>query len=147
MESDEQTAPLGSNDRRSKRQRESDDPVARYLGAVQAELMSIFWRRGDATVREVVDEVNQQRPLAYTGVMTMITRLWSRGLLSREPEGRGYRYTPAKSRDELLAELSNELIDRLLVDFGEIAVTQLGSRLGTLGPEQQRKLRRSRKTS
>lgn len=121
--------------------------MARYLGAVQAELMSIMWRRGNATVREVVDEVNHRRPLAYTGVMTMITRLWSRGLLSRAPEGRGYRYTPTKSRDELLAELSDELIDRLLADFGEIAVAQLGSRLGTLGPEQRRELRRSRASS
>ncbi len=135
-----------SNDRRPKRQRESDDPVARYLGAVQAELMGIVWRRESATVREVVDELNEQRPLAYTGVMTMITRLWSRGLLVRERDGRGFRYSPAMTRDELLARLSDELIDRLLVDFGDIAVTQLGARLENLDPERKGELRRSRKT-
>ncbi len=145
MDPDARPSSTAGNDRRPRRQRESDDPVARYLGAVQAELMAIFWRRGNATVREVVDELNQRRPLAYTGVMTMITRLWSRGLLARVPEGRGYRYTPQKTREELLADLSNELIDRLLTDFGEIAVAQLGTRLGTLGPVEQRKLRRSRK--
>lgn len=134
---------MADYDRRSKRQRESDDPLARYLGEVQADLMRIFWRRGDATVREVVDEVNEQRPLAYTGVMTLITRLWSRGLLVREAEGRGYRYRPAKTRDELLAELSDELIDRLLRDFGEIAVTQLGARL-EVEPKKPRRRGRSK---
>src|SRR3989442_4128138 len=35
-----------------------------------------------------------------------------RSLLEREPDGRGFRYWAAKSRDDFLAELSDELIDR-----------------------------------
>jgi len=42
-------------DRRPKRQRQSRDPVARYLGGLQAAVMEIFWRRESATVREVAD--------------------------------------------------------------------------------------------
>ena len=41
---------MPSFDRRSKRQRENDDPVARYLGSVQGEVMGIFWKRESATV-------------------------------------------------------------------------------------------------
>ncbi len=136
-------------DRRSRRQRESADPVARYLGGLYAEVMHVFWRRGDATVRDVLDELNAQRtqrPLAYTTALTMVSRLWSRGLLQREPEGRGFRYRPVKSRDELLAELSDELIDRLLADFGEIAIARLGARLEGLDPARAQKLRRARES-
>ena len=39
-------------DRRPRRQRQSRDPVARYLGDLQAAVMEIFWRRDSATVRE-----------------------------------------------------------------------------------------------
>lgn len=138
---------MPSFDRRSKRQRESRDPVARYLGDVQAAVMDIFWRREDRTVREVVEELNKRRKseLAYTTVLTVVSRLWSRGLLSREPEGRGFRYRPAKTREELLGELSDELIDRLFRDFGEIGVARLGTRLDGLDPKRKKKLSETRK--
>jgi hypothetical protein len=58
--------------------------------------------------------------------------LWTRGLLAPTREGRGFRYRPDKSREELLAELSDELIVRLLDDFGGIALAQLGARIDGL---------------
>lgn len=132
-------------DRRAQGQRETADPVARQLGERQAEVMSIFWRRGSATVREVLDELNQRQRLAYTTVMTLISRLWSRGLLEREPEGRGFRYRPTKTRDDFLRELSDALIDRLFADFGEVGLARLGERLDELDPRRRRRLRQTRK--
>lgn len=131
-------------DRRRHSQRESADAVARYLGDLQAEVLAVLWRLGDATVREVVGEMNanRRRELAYTTVLTIISRLSARGLLSRTAEGRGFRYRPTKSREELLAELSDELIDRLIDDFGEIALAQLGARMDGLDPERRRRLRK-----
>lgn len=136
---------MPSFDRRPKRQRQSRDPVARYLGDLQAAVMEIFWRRESATVREVADELNKKRSLAYTTVLTLVSRLWSRGLLRREPEGRGFRYWPARSRDDFLADLSDELIDRLFTDFGAIGVARVGERLNDLtAGERQRLTRRKR---
>jgi predicted transcriptional regulator len=142
---------MPSFDRRSKRQRANADPVARYLGGLQAEVMEIFWQRESATVREVVDELNKRRArrrkdqLAYTTVLTLISRLFARDLLVRAPEGRGFRYRAAQTREQLLAELSDELIDRLLDDFGEIAVARLGARLNNLDSQRVQKLKRARK--
>ena len=132
-------------DRRPKRQRQSRDPVARYLGDLQGAVMEIFWRRESATVREVADELNKRRSLAYTTVLTLVSRLWSRGLLAREPEGRGFRYRAAKSRDEFLAELSDELIDRLFADFGAIGVARLGERLNEFDAQQRQRPTRGKK--
>jgi len=136
---------MPSFDRRPKRQRQSRDPVARYLGDLQAAVMEIFWRRESATVREVADHLNSKRSLAYTTVLTLVSRLWSRGLLEREPEGRGFRYWAAKSRDDFLAELSDELIDRLFADFGAIGVARVGERLSELNERQRQALKRGRK--
>jgi predicted transcriptional regulator len=121
-------------ERRSKRQREAADPVARHLGGLQTEVMAVFWERDGATVRELVDALNARRrpKLAYTTVLTLATRLWQRGLLVREPEGRGFRYRAATDREGLLADLSDALIDQLFDDFGEIALARLDARLETL---------------
>ncbi len=143
---------MPSFDRRPRRQRASDDPIARYLGELQAEVMGIFWEDDSATVREVVDELNKRRRrrrkdgFAYTTVLTIVSRLYARELLDREPEGRGFRYYATTTRDEFLGELSDELINRLLDDFGEIAVARLGARLDDLDPRHRRKLKRERGT-
>ena len=123
---------------------------ARYFGELQAEVMSILWDRDSATVREVVEELNQRRrkrrkdEFAYTTVLTLVSRLYARDLLAREPEGRGFRYRAAKTREQLLGELSDELISRLLDDFGEIAVARLGERLEALDPARLKKLKQAR---
>jgi predicted transcriptional regulator len=136
---------MPSLDRRPKRQRRSRDPVARYLGDLQAAVMAIFWGRESATVREVADELNKKRQLAYTTVLTLVTRLWSRGLLTRTAEGRGFRYRAAKTRDDFLGELSDELISRLFTDFGSIGVARLGERLNELDVQERQRLTRGRK--
>src|SRR5712691_6134502 len=136
---------MPSFDRRPKRQRQSRDPVARYLGDLQAAVMEIFWRRESATVREVADELNKKRSLAYTTVLTLVSRLWSRGFLEREPEGRGFRYWPTSSRDDFLTDLSDELIDRLFTDFGAVGVARVGERLNELSAREKQRLTRGRK--
>ncbi len=100
----------------------------------------MLWQRGSGTVREVTDQLNKGRrkKLAYTTVLTLVTRLWQRELLEREPEGRGFRYRATGTRDELLARLSDELIDRLLDDFGEIAIARLDARVRAPGRRAKR---------
>ncbi len=135
-------------DRRPTRQRDSEDPVARYLGELQTEVMGVFWDHESATVREALEAMNKRRrrrKLAYTTVLTLVTRLWQRGLLEREAEGRGFRYRSTRSRDALLGEFSDELIDRLFDDFGEIAVARLGERLQQLDPARRKRLESARK--
>jgi predicted transcriptional regulator len=138
------------SDRRTRRQLASKDPVARELGPAQAEIMNVFWRSKSATVPELVAAINRKRSrkeaeLAYTTVLTFVQRLHRRGLLERVPEGRGFRYTPTRSREQLLASWSDELIDRLLSDYGEIGVARLDERMRALDGERKQKLRAARR--
>ncbi len=133
-------------DRRPERQRKSRDPTVRSIGQLQATVMDIFWKRDSATVREVVEALaRRRRPLAHTTVLTLVTRLWSRGLLTRVPEGRGFRYRAARTREQLLADLSDELIDRLFKEFGDIGLARLNEKLGELDTSSLRKLRKDAK--
>lgn len=130
-------------DRRPQRQRKGRDPVERSFGQLQATVLDIFWKRESATVREVADALaRRRRPLAHTTVLTLISRLWARGLLTREREGRGFRYSAARTREELLSDLSDELIDRLFKDFGDIGLARLTERLEELDRSSLKKLRK-----
>jgi predicted transcriptional regulator len=69
------------------------------LGPLERRLLEAVWARGNATVRELVEDGNTD--LAYTTLMTTLDRLFKKKLLVRQAEGRAYRYTPRFTRDEL----------------------------------------------
>lgn len=62
------------------------------------------WER-PATVREVLGDLVVDRKLAYTTVMTVMDNLHRKGVLSREPDGRAYRYSPVRTRADHTADL------------------------------------------
>jgi predicted transcriptional regulator len=82
------------------------------LGPLEERLLEVLWQRGNATVRDLVD--GACRDLAYTTVMTTLDRLFKKKLLSREAEGRAFRYTPRFSREELHREVAGEAFRQLL---------------------------------
>lgn len=82
------------------------------LGPLEERLLEALWARGDGTVREMVEDGCQD--LAYTTVMTTLDRLFKKSLLSREPEGRAFRYKPRFTREELHREVAGEAFRQLL---------------------------------
>ncbi len=104
----------------------------RFLGPLESAVMDRMWARRKATVREIVDDIGKRRDLAYTTVMTIMSRLHEKGLLVRERDGKGYLYRPAFSRDEHRARLSRELVRGLVDEFGDVALAQFAAELDTV---------------
>ncbi|MFF0450673.1 BlaI/MecI/CopY family transcriptional regulator [Streptomyces sp. NPDC004609] len=65
------------------------------------------WNR-PVTVREVLEDLQQDRSIAYTTVMTVMDNLHQKGWVRREVEGRAYRYTAVSTRAAYSAALMNE---------------------------------------
>jgi predicted transcriptional regulator len=82
------------------------------LGPLEERLLEALWTRGNATVRELIDEPCQD--LAYTTVMTTLDRLFKKKLLSREAEGRAFRYTALVTREQLHRDAAGEAFRQLL---------------------------------
>ena len=84
------------------------------LGPLEQRLLEALWERSNASVRELVDDNGVCRDLAYTTVMTTLDRLFKKNLLTRETEGRAFRYTPRLTREELHRELAGDAFRQLL---------------------------------
>ncbi len=65
------------------------------------------WNR-PVTVREVLLDLQSERDIAYTTVMTVLDKLFRKGWLRREQAGRAYRYEPVSSREAYTAALMND---------------------------------------
>ena len=83
----------------------------RRFGELEAVIMERLWeRRRPTLVREIVDDLRDDRPLAYTTVMTVMENLHRKGWLRRERDGRAWRYEPTGSRSSYTAELMNDAL-------------------------------------
>ncbi|MFK7778984.1 MAG: BlaI/MecI/CopY family transcriptional regulator [Gimesia sp.] len=83
-----------------------------HLTKCELEVMDVVWRKGRATVQEVVDSL--ERPLAYTTVMTTLKILdETRGAVRRMKEGRAYVYEPTISREKISRSMAADLTQRL----------------------------------
>ena len=87
-------------------------PSGTQLGPLEQQVLRELWSRGSGTVRELLESENMV--LAYTTVMTTMDRLYKKGLLNREAEGRAYRYFPRHTPDEMRRNAAVEGIRQLL---------------------------------
>jgi predicted transcriptional regulator len=83
----------------------------RQFGELEAVIMDRLWERGRPTlVREVLDDLREDRPLAYTTVMTVMENLYRKGWLRRHRDGRAWRYEPVGSRSGYTAALMSNAL-------------------------------------
>jgi predicted transcriptional regulator len=92
------------------------------LGPLESEVMDTVWKLGEATVRDVHEELSPRRDLAYTTIMTTMARLASKGLLERDTSGLAHRYRPTVSREEYARSTVTSVVDWLLDAFPEPAM-------------------------
>jgi len=83
----------------------------RGFGELETVIMHMVWDHGrPVTVRELFDELAQERAIAYTTVMSTMDNLHRKGWLVRTKDGKAYRYTATASREEYSARLMQEAL-------------------------------------
>lgn len=83
--------------------------VPRQLGDLEDAVMTRVWQwNRPVTVREVLEDLQRERSIAYTTVMTVMDNLHQKGWVRREVAGRAYRYTAVSTRAAYAAALMNE---------------------------------------
>lgn len=78
----------------------------RRLGELEAVVMDRLWAiNRSATVRDVLEQLQQERRVASTTVMSTLDNLYQKRFLDRERDGRAYRYRTLTTRAAYRAEL------------------------------------------
>lgn len=107
--------------------RTGQDGIKLSLFDLEAEIMEIVWdlNQSHFTVSDVVEVISSNRDVAYTTIMTTISRLFEKGLLEREKVGRKYQYRALQSRQEYIVQLTKDVIQQLPPIGQQAAISML----------------------
>ena len=75
--------------------------------------MDVVWSKQlvSFAVGDVLAILEKQRDIAYTTVMTTVTRLYEKGILERERDGKRYLYSPKLTREVFMESTAREVLD------------------------------------
>ena len=77
-------------------------------------IMQIVWNNTPPVARSTIEkELDDEKQLAPSTIITFLNRLCEKGFLSLERKGRTNYYTPLVSRRSYLAQESRSILDRL----------------------------------
>ncbi|MCT9110760.1 BlaI/MecI/CopY family transcriptional regulator [Streptomyces mirabilis] len=111
--------------------------MPRPLGELEDAVMTRVWKwNRPVTVREVLEDLQQERSIAYTTVMTVLDNLHQKGWVRREAEGRAYRYEAVSTRAAYSAALMNDAWSQ-----SDNPAAALVAFFGMMSEEQRRALR------
>lgn len=83
----------------------------RGFGELESVIMELVWDCSDpVTVREIFEQMQRDRTIAYTTVMSTMDNLHRKGWLDRVKDGKAYRYVATASREEYSARLMREAL-------------------------------------
>jgi len=86
--------------------------VGSALGKLEKTVLEEAWRRGRVSASDIYRAFGERT--AYTTWMTTLDRLYKKGLLKREKEGRAYFYTPSLTREEFERGVAEDVLEGLL---------------------------------
>jgi len=106
--------------------------------------MEVVWAEGEATVRAVMDELNERtpKPRAYTTYMTTLARLHRKGVLTRRREGKTDHYRAALTREEYADARAAAEVEALVDEYGDVALSHFARQVERLDPKRYKALQR-----
>jgi BlaI family transcriptional regulator, penicillinase repressor len=79
----------------------------------ELELLRILWEKQPATVREIYEALNTERPSGYTTVLKLLQIMTAKGLVVRDEANRAHVYRSAISQDAMQSRILKDLSVRL----------------------------------
>lgn len=102
-------------------------PKMEHPTPAELDVLQILWDRGESTVREVMNilEETRGRQRAYTSVMSLMNVMAEKGLLKRRPQGRAFIYSANAKQEKTLGEMVGDLWQRAFDGSASTLVTHL----------------------
>jgi predicted transcriptional regulator len=100
-------------------------PRSDVLTEAEQRVMLVLWAKGEASVREVTDALEETYPVAYNTVLTILRILTDKHYVKPRQDGRAFIYKPAVTK----AEARSRALRKVVSTFFEGSPTELAQHL------------------
>jgi BlaI family penicillinase repressor len=83
------------------------------LSGLQLAVIRVIWRLGRATVADVQNELEPDRPLAYSTLATILKRMEDKGVVRHAVDGRTFVYEPLVAADQVSYSVVSDLVEKV----------------------------------
>ena len=94
----------------------------------ELEILQILWKKGNASVREVHEELLLTKEAGYTTTLKLMQIMHEKGLVKRDDSIKTHIYQAAVSKEKTQKHLLNKMIDTVFGGSpGELVMQALGN--------------------
>jgi len=118
----------------------NEEGLNRFFGPLEARIMRIIWESGELSIKEVQRILNEESPISFNAVMTVMNRLAEKGHLAKRARGRSTYFRAVQTKEQFLAEQTRAVTLGLIEEFGDLVVNHMIEALEQADPASIRKL-------
>jgi len=78
----------------------------------ELEILAVLWERGSATVKEVHEILNSNKPTTYTTVLKFLQIMTEKGIVERDVANKAHVYKATQAQDETQKNLVSDLLEK-----------------------------------
>jgi BlaI family transcriptional regulator, penicillinase repressor len=94
----------------------------------ELEILQVLWKKGNASVRVVHEELLQTKEAGYTTTLKLMQIMHEKGLVKRDDSIKTHIYQAAVSKEKTQKHLLNKMIDTVFGGSpGELVMQALGN--------------------
>jgi predicted transcriptional regulator len=112
------------------------------LTDAESQVMAVLWRSSHASVGEVVNTLNEKRPVTYSTVQTILRILEMKGYVTHEKVARAFVYRPVVDERQARRRALRHLVSRLFEGSATLLVLNVleDEEIGPVERERLKKL-------
>lgn len=107
------------------------------LSELEQEVMNIVWEFDACSVRDVLKQISEKKPLAYTTVATILHRLYEKGLVVRKDKDFAVHYVAKVSKESYSNSMAKSFIQKFVSVFGDMAIASFAESVDKLPKEKK----------
>ena len=96
----------------------------------ELEILQVLWDRGEATVREVHEELSKTKDCGYTTTLKLMQIMFDKGLVLRDDTNRTHVYQPNVSKEKTQKQLVDKMVSALFSgSHSQLVMQALGAHI------------------
>ena len=112
----------------------------KQISELEQKVMNIVWKCKGCSVRDVVAEIQKEKPIAYTTILTILQRLHEKGLIIKKENGKAYTYLPKISKSSYSKSIAQLFLKKFFGSFGDVGIASFAESIESLSADEKKRL-------